>query len=146
MEKGIENIREAFRAEHSIDPNAHVIFVAPGNEKAEAEFCMETLRKGIKEFLLKYSAPTSLSPKALPLDNFVTVMSLHSGSEGEAYVRQYLSEHEWTGRLLLVSEQGNQHYDAMAASDFGFLYDGQMVSSANALHLPVNCLVNMRMH
>jgi len=28
---------------------------------------MENLRKGVKEFLLKYSSPTSLSPKALPL-------------------------------------------------------------------------------
>ncbi len=34
----------------------------------------------------------------------------------------------------------------MASSNFGFIYDGQMVSSANALHLPVNCLINMRMH
>ena len=91
MEKGIEKIRDAFRAEHSIDSNAHVIFVAPGNEKAEAEFSMETLRKGIKEFLLKYSAPTSLSPKALPLEgNFVTILSLHSGSDGEAWVKDYL--------------------------------------------------------
>jgi hypothetical protein len=40
--------------------------------------------------LLKYSAPTSLSAKALPLENFVTVISLHSGSEGEKYVREYL--------------------------------------------------------
>lgn len=87
MEKGIENIGNAFREEHNIDPNAHVIFVAPGNEKVEAEFSMESLRKGVKEFLLKYSAPTSLSPKALPLEgNFVTILSTHSGSEGEAYV------------------------------------------------------------
>lgn len=34
----------------------------------------------------------------------------------------------------------------MAASDFGFIHDGQMVSSANALNLPVNCMLNMRMH
>jgi len=34
----------------------------------------------------------------------------------------------------------------MAASDFGFVYDGQMVSSANALHLPTNCMFKMRMH
>lgn len=146
MEKGIEKIRDEFRSQNRIDPNAHVIFIAPGNEKAEAQFCIENLRKGVKEFLLKYSAPSSLSPKALPLEgNFVTVMSLHSGSEGEAFVKQYLSEHEWTGRLIMTSEQNNQHYDAMAASDFGFVYDGQMVSAANALHLPVNCIINMRM-
>jgi hypothetical protein len=47
-----------------------------GNEKAEAEFCVENVRRGIKEFLLKYSAPTSLAPKALPKENFVTIISL----------------------------------------------------------------------
>ena len=46
----------------------------------------------------------------------------------------------------MVTEQNNQHYDAMAASDFGFIYDGQMVMFASALHLPVNTLMDMRMH
>ena len=147
MERGIESLRETFRTEHNIDPNAHVIFLAPGNERSEAEFCIKTLRKGTKEFLLKYSAPTSLSPKALPLDgNFITVISTQAGSEGEAYVNEFLGEREWTGRLVRVSDKDNQHFNAMAASDFGLLYDGMMVSSANALHLPVNCMINMRMH
>lgn len=108
---------------------------------------MENLRKGVKEFLLKYSSPTSLSPKALPLENnFVTVISVHKGSAGEEWVKEYLQEKEWTGRVVIVSNEKNEHYDAMAASDFGFVYDGQMVSSANALHLPTNCLVKMRMN
>lgn len=34
----------------------------------------------------------------------------------------------------------------MCASDFGFVHDGQMVSSANALNLPVNTMFHMRMH
>lgn len=147
MERGIESLRENFRTEHNIDPNAHVIFLAPGNEKVEAQFCMESLRKGVKEFLLKYSAPTSLSPKALPLDgNFVTVISTHAGSEGEKFVNEYLGDNEWTGRVVRVTNENNAHFDAMAASDFGLLYDGMMVSSANALHLPVNCMISMRMH
>jgi len=146
MEKGISKLREDFRAKNKIDQDAYAIFVAPGNEKKEVQFCMENLRKGVKEFLLKYSAPTSLSPKALPLDKFVTVLSLHEGSEGEAWVQEYLAQNEWTGNLVIVNNSNNQHYDAMAASDFGFVYDGQMVSSANALHLPVNCMINMRMH
>lgn len=37
-------------------------------------------------------APTSMSSKAHPLENFVTVISLHSGSEGEKYVRDYLRD------------------------------------------------------
>ncbi|MFN9902869.1 MAG: hypothetical protein ACK55Z_29640 [bacterium] len=74
MEKAIESMKNQFRSKHNIKSDAHVIFIAPGNEKSEVEFCLENLRKGVKEFLLKYSSPTSLSPKALPLDgNFVTV-------------------------------------------------------------------------
>ena len=108
---------------------------------------MENLRKGVKEFLLKFSSPTSLSANALPMDgNFVTFISVHEGSEGAEWVRKYLSENEWTGRVVLVTDNNNDHYNAMASSDFGFIFDGQMVSSANALHLPNNCLINMRMH
>ena len=102
-----------------------MIFIAPGNEKSEVEFCLENLRKGVKEFLLKYSSPTSLSPKALPLDgNFVTVLSLHKGSDGEEYAKNYIRDHEWTGKLVIVTNEYNQHYDAMASSNFGFIYDG----------------------
>ena len=59
---------------------------------------------------------------------------------------ELLLQNEWTGKVVMVNERDNQHYDAMAASDFGFVYDGQMVSSANALHLPVNCMIQMRMN
>jgi len=147
METAIGGIRSKFRADHGIDQNAYSIFLAPGNEKNEVEFTMENLRKGVKEFLLKYSAPSSLSPKALPLEgNFVTVLSLHEGSEGQKWVNEYLSNTEWTGKLVIVTNEGNQHLNAMAASDFGFIHDGQMVSSANALNLPVNSMLHMRMH
>jgi hypothetical protein len=142
IEKGVLELRDKFRADNNIEPNAYSIFIAPGNEKNETEWCLENLRKGVKEFLLKYSAPTSLSPKALPLEpNFVTIISTHKGSKGEQHIKEYLAENEWTGRVVMVTDKDNQHYDAMAASDFGFVYDGQMVSSANALHLPVNCLI-----
>lgn len=67
VEKAVGEIRSAFRAENNISEDAYMIFVAPGNEKAEAEFSMENLRRGVKEFLLKYSHPTSMSPNALPL-------------------------------------------------------------------------------
>ena len=56
-------------------------------------------------------------------------------------MKDFLAENEWTGKVVMVSEQDNQHFDAMAASDFGFIYDGQMVSAANALHLPINCMI-----
>jgi len=104
LEKGIENIRDGWRQKNGVADNANVIFFAPGNEASEAQFCCENVRKGVKEFLLKYSAPTSLSPKALPLDKFVTVISLQSGSEGERYVREYLKENQWHGKVIFVSD------------------------------------------
>jgi hypothetical protein len=56
---------------------------------------------------LKYSAPTSLSAKARPLDNFVTVISLHAGSEGEKFVREHLRNNEWYGKVIFVSNEEN---------------------------------------
>ena len=92
LEKGIEQVRNRFRQEHNIDKNATVIFFNPGNEKAEAEFCIENVRKGVKEFILKYSSPTSLSPKAPPVENYVTVISLQRGTDAEQYVKEFLAE------------------------------------------------------
>jgi len=146
LEKGIQNLRQQFREAHGISETAQVIFYAPGNEVNEAEFGVENVRKGIKEFLLKYSAPTSLSPKAAPMDNFVTIISLHAGSDGEKYIRDYMRENEWTGKVIFVSNVDEQHYDAMCASDMGIIYDGQMASSAVACHLPTMNMIKMRMH
>ena len=107
VENGVESMRNKFRAAHGIPEDGHVIFLAPGNEVSEAEFCIENMRKAVKEFTLKYSAPTSLSPKALPIDNFATVISIHEGSAGGEYIKKYLSEVEWTGRLVVVSNENN---------------------------------------
>jgi lipid A disaccharide synthetase len=48
--------------------------------------------------------------------------------------------------VIFVTESNNEHLDAMASSDMGIVYDGQMVSSAVACHLPTMVLVQMRMH
>lgn len=85
---------------------------------------METVRRGVKEFLLKYSAPTSMSAKARPLSNFTTIISLQKGSEGEKAAREYLSKHQWHGKLVFVSDENNEHFNAMCASDMGIIYDG----------------------
>ena len=123
-----------------------MIFYAPGNELKEAQFTAEATRKGVREFLLKYSAPTSLSPKARPLDNFVTVISTHAGSPGEQYTREFVRESEWMGKVIFVTNEGNEHLNAMCAADYGIIHDGQMVSSAAACHLPTMNVFNMRMH
>jgi len=49
---------------------------------------------------------------------------VHKGTESEAYVREQLSENGWHGNVIVVSNEDNAHYDAMAASDVGMLYDG----------------------
>jgi hypothetical protein len=86
LEKAIEGVRENFRQKHNIKQNGAVVFFAPGNEVSEAEFCLDTVRRGVKEFVLKYSSPTSLSPKAPPIDHYTTIISLQKGSRVEEYV------------------------------------------------------------
>ena len=120
--------------------------MAPGNTKEEVEFTFEACRAGVEQFLLKYSAPTSLSPIAKPMDKFHTVISLNSGSEGERVFNELLREKSWEGNYTIVTDQNNEHFDAMSASDFGLIYDGQMIGSAAVCHLPTMILLNMRMH
>lgn len=146
LEKAIDGVRADFRKRHQIAPEGGVIFFAPGNEQEEAQFSMDSVRKGVKEFLLKYSSPTSLSPKAPPLEHYTTIISVQAGSEGEEYVRNWLQEHEWHGRLIIVTDENNEHINAMAASDLGIAYDGQLVGAAAACHLPTMVLIKMRMH
>ncbi len=50
MEKIIGKERSVWRAEKGIPEDATVVFFAPGNEAAEAEFSMSNVRRGIKEF------------------------------------------------------------------------------------------------
>ena len=124
MEKAIEKVRASFRDKHGISQTGTVLFVAPGNEKNEAEFCLENIRLGVKEFLLKYSSPTSLSPKAPPLEHYTTVISVHRGSSAEDIIKDHLHEKEWLGRVIVVHNDNNEHIDAMAGSDLGLVYDG----------------------
>ena len=145
-EKAIQDIRSNWRKQNGITEDQTVIFYGPGNEKKEAVFTAENTRKGIKEFLLKYSAPTSLSPKARPLDNFVTVISVHAGSPGEQYIRDFVRQSDWYGKVIFVTNEDNEHLNAMCAADFGIIHDGQMISSAAACHLPTMNVFNMRMH
>ena len=145
-EKAIQDIRSSWREAQGLSDDQTLIFFAPGNELKEAIFTAENARKGIREFLLKYSAPTSLSPKARPTENFVTVISTHAGSAGEQYIKEHVRDNDWMGKIIWVNNEDNEHLNAMCASDLGIIYDGQMVSSAAACHLPtMNCL-NMRMH
>ncbi len=95
---------------------------------------------------MKYSSPTSLSPKAPGLETYTTVISIQRGSEAEQYIRQFISEKEWLGKVILVSNEDNEHFNAMASSDMGIIYDGQLISSAAVCHLPTMCLIKMRMH
>lgn len=68
------------------------------------------------------------------------------GSKVEETVKAFTDEFGWTGRLIVVTEKDNKHFDAMCGADVGVIYDGQMVGSAAALHLPTMVLYNMKKH
>lgn len=132
IDRSIQKVRSTFREKHNIDEDTTVIFFSPGNEENEALFSLASVRKGVEEFLLKYSAPTSLSPVAKPMDKFHTIISVEGGSNAETYVNKELEECGWKGSFEIVSDYQNEYIDAMAASDIGIMYDGQMVGQAAA--------------
>jgi hypothetical protein len=66
---------------------------------------MDAVRKGIKQFQLKYSYPTSLSPNAPSLEKYYTVISVHKGSEAEQEVKKQLQELGWNSKVIIVNEE-----------------------------------------
>ena len=80
LETVIDRVKKEFRGKHKIPENAIVTFLSPGNEKKEAEFCLDECRLGIEEFTRKFSSPTSLEPRALPSSHFYTILSIQKGS------------------------------------------------------------------
>lgn len=76
LEESIQKRKEAFRERMKIESDDIVVFVSLGNNINESEFSIDACRRGVKEFQLKYGAPTSLSLKALPHNKFWTVISL----------------------------------------------------------------------
>ena len=79
IDKEIMKQRKAVRQQYNISDDSVVMFVAPGSEEGEANFCIDACRNGIQQFILKYSSPTSLSSKAAHNSKFVTVISLLKG-------------------------------------------------------------------
>lgn len=61
-------------------------------------------------------------------------------------MRDLIKKRGWEGNYTIVTNENNEHIDAMAASDLGVMYDGQMISAATACHLPTMILIEMRMH
>ena len=79
IERVVDKLRKEFREKNGIPQDGVVLFVAPGNEKSEAEFSLDQCRLGIEGFIRKYSSPSSLEPRALPSTHFTTVISIQKG-------------------------------------------------------------------
>ena len=143
IERARLKIKDDFRNKHNIDTDSTVVFFAPGNTIKENIYGLDAFRRGYNEFINRHSYPSSLSHYAPPKKMFKLVISLHKGTESEAYVRKYLKDAEYETDLIVVTNENNEHYDAMCASDFGVVYNGQMVSSAATLHLHCVTMQNM---
>lgn len=135
FEKARSKISEEFRNKHNIKPDHTVVFLAPGDTVQENEYTLEAFRRGYNEFILKNSYPSSLSHYAPPKSNFRLVVSVSKGTKSEEYVRKFFKDFGTETDLIIVTNEDNEHFDAICASDFGIVYNGQMVSSAAALHL-----------
>ncbi len=143
IEKARSVINNNFRQKNNIDPDATVIFFAPGNTKLENEYSLEAFRKGYNEYIAKNAYPSSLSHYAPPRDMFRLVISVQDKTESEKIVREFIETSQFNSEVIVVSDKGNEHYNAMCASDFGCVYNGQLLSAAAMLHLHCFTMQNM---
>ena len=54
----------------------------------------------------------------------MTVISTHTSSNGEKYIKEHVKDNDWMGKVIFVNEQDNEHLNAMCAADVGIIYDG----------------------
>jgi len=137
------NISEKFKEKKNIDRNATCVFFAPGNTIGETEYSLEDFRKGYNEFINKYTYPSSILTNAPPKDMFKLIVSVEKGSDCEVKIREFIQGSKYESEVIIVDNSNNEHYEAMCASEFGFVYNGQMLSSAVALHLNVITMQDM---
>lgn len=143
IEEAREIISKQYRSKHGIKDNDTVVFFAPGDTQGETDYTLEEFRKGFNEFIYKYSYPTSIISYSPKKSAFKLVVSLHKGTKSEQLIRDFIASNEFVTDVIIVTNENNEHYNSMCASDFGFVYNGQMVSAAAALHLPINTMQNM---
>ena len=96
----VTKIRKEFREKNQIPEDGVLLFVNPGNDKAEAEFCLNECKMGVEEFARKYFSPTSLEPRALPKEHLVTFLPIKKGCM--KYILNYSNNNQtisWIGRL-----------------------------------------------
>lgn len=136
-------ISDEFREKNNIDKNATVIFFAPGNTIGENEYTLEDFRKGYNEYISKYTYPSSLSFNAPPKEMFKLVVSVQKGTDSEKYIRDFIQGSKYNTDVIIVDNENNKHFEAICASDFGFVYNGQLLSSAAVLHLNVITMQDM---
>jgi hypothetical protein len=144
IEKARLKLRDEFRNKHNLDNDVTVVFLAPGNTIGENTYTLDSFRKAYNEFILRHSYPTSLSHYAATKDMFKIVISVHQDTESEAFVRNFINTSEFLTDVIVVTNKDNEHFDAMCASDFGAVYNGQLLSSAATLHL--NCITMQNMN
>lgn len=84
----------------------------------ENKFCLEAFRNGYKEFILQNSYPTSLSHYAAPKKAFKLIVTVQKGTKSEEYVRKYLSESPFETDFIIVSNENNEHFDAICVYNF----------------------------
>lgn len=136
-------VKEDFYSKNNIEKNSTLIYFCPGNTIGETEYSLEDFRRGYNEFVLKYSSPTSMSKNSPPKSKYVLIVSIHKGTDSEKAITDFINQNKFETRIILVNNEDNSHYSGMCASDFGFVYNGQMLSAAAALHLNVYTMQNM---
>jgi hypothetical protein len=133
LERGLSQEREQTRADLAI-AEKFVILVSPGSSKAEAEFTFKQFRKMFGE----YSKQNKLGKEAFSV--LVTLPTQTDPTEAQA-IRGLADQLATLVQVKCIPEE--QRHAAMAAADFGLIYNGEMVAEAAACHLSTLVLENM---
>ena len=120
--------RKKFREANNIDVSTTLFFVSPGNEEKEVSFCLPKVEKAVDLFIQEYTKDQTVTR-----DNFMVVVSV---PEEYTKLKSLVTSQKWKCQVICVDTKEDR-MSAMAASDMGVVMDGDTVTEAAGMQLPV---------
>lgn len=136
----IELERKKFRKTHSIDENATVLFLSPGNKISEIKWSLPILNKSANNFVSQHAEPYNSAPGAPSIDQFCVVISTDEFTRTD--VDKIVQVLGWKCRVVVL-EGEEQRRSAQAGSDLAIAYNGEVAFENLVNQLPTINIENM---
>lgn len=126
----IERERTTFRNAFGIDNNDTVLFMSPGNKEEEIEWSLKKFHETANIFAERYIQSTN------------TVVVIPSTPNHLGKIKKFVNSKNWRCRVIITETEADKS-SALAGSDLGICYNGEIVTECLVNQLTTVVIQNM---